>query len=64
MRGKNTIHLNQATIIDAVQMYLNSRFKEGHAPVVECVDYDKSNGYNGDTFIVKTTEAGEEKKDD
>ena len=35
--GNNELQLNQSCMIEAVQMYLNSKFKEGAAPIVTVV---------------------------
>ena len=37
MKGSNTLELNEATMIEAVQFWLNSQFVEGKAPVVKSV---------------------------
>lgn len=37
MLGNNTIILNQATMIVALQFYFESIYKEGFAPQVSCV---------------------------
>lgn len=55
MKGENKIQMNQATMVEAVQMYLNSQFAEGKAPTVVSVDANKS-AYSGDTFDVVATE--------
>lgn len=48
--GNNEIHLNEATVIVAMQEYLNSIHMTGMAPRVRSVTYNA--GVN--SFIVKT----------
>lgn len=38
MKGTNKINLNKATVIAAVQMYLDSQFAPGKSPVVENIE--------------------------
>lgn len=58
MTGNNTLELNQACIVEAVQMWLDSRFKEGLSPQVESVASTNSGvGYSATTvFTVKLGE--------
>ena len=58
MKGRNTLHLNEATIIEAVQEYLNQRLKEP-TQKVESVKFSGSGPYQN-VFLVTL----EEKKDD
>ena len=37
MKGSNTLEFNEATIIEAIQYWLNSQFVEGKAPTVKSV---------------------------
>ena len=55
MIGSNEIHLNQQTMIEAVQMYLDSQFAAGKAPKVQAVEKSGNSSY-GDSYIVKTQE--------
>jgi len=57
MTGNNTLELNQATIVEAVQMYLDSRFKEGCSPKVMKVATKSTNTYNQDTVFVFDVES-------
>lgn len=52
--GNNKLQLNPATMIEAVQMYLNSKFKEGEAPKVTCVT-EKGSAGGGRHFEIDTT---------
>lgn len=56
MRGNNRLLLNTATVIEAVQMYFDHKFKE-KAPVVTNVDIVSYKG--SDYFEVLTTDAKE-----
>ena len=40
MTGENSFCLNQETVVEAVQLYLASRFKEGRVPKVTSVSSD------------------------
>ncbi len=58
MKGNNELVLNQATMIEAVQMYLNSQMKDGLAPTVQSVKTGKSGSYGTeDSFSISVTEA-------
>ena len=37
MKGNNELNLNEATIIEAIQFWLNAQFAEGKAPTVKSV---------------------------
>lgn len=37
MKGNNTLELNEATMIEAVQYWLECQFAEGKAPIVKSV---------------------------
>ena len=37
MKGNNTLELNEATMIDAIQYWLDAQFVQGKAPVVKSV---------------------------
>lgn len=56
MKGKNCLQLNQATMCEAIQYWLDSKFS-GRAPRVESVTF--KDGYEGDWFIVETLAEGE-----
>lgn len=52
MRGNNTLHLNEATIIEAVQEYLDKRY----TPTPKVTGIDLSSDYTGKTFKVAVVE--------
>lgn len=54
MIGNNELHLNQATLIQAMQEWLDKRLL-GYAPKVTAVK-SESKGYSVETFIVSTTD--------
>ena len=60
MQGKNEIHMSQATMQEAVQLWLNDQFKE--PPTVASVKKDTDTyGAGSDRFIVVvngTTDGG------
>jgi hypothetical protein len=53
MKGSNSLHLNEATMIEAVQEYLDKRMST-HAPVVDGVKHCGST-YNAE-FLVSVSE--------
>ena len=55
MKGSNELQINQATMIEAVQMYLDSQMREGLSPVVIGVK-SKPAGYGADLFTVTLDE--------
>ncbi len=57
--GNNKLQLNQACMKEAVQMYLNSKFKEGEAPKVGHVE--EKSGCSPKYFEISTVV--EEKKE-
>jgi hypothetical protein len=46
MLGNNTLELNEATMVAAVQMYLEYLFKENKAPTVKSVKQTSGNSYS------------------
>ena len=57
-KGNNIMNLNQACLIEAVQMYLDSKFKEGMSPQVLSVKACGSGQYDReDTFEIKLTDS-------
>lgn len=52
MRGNNTLHLNEATIIEAVQEYLAKRY----TPTPKVTSVDQASDYTGKTFRVAVVE--------
>ena len=58
-KGKTKIDLSKATMIAAVQMYLDATFKESH--VVTDVK-SVSTGYGSDTFTVEIDDGAEAAK--
>lgn len=64
MKGRNELHFCPATMIEAVQEYLEGQFAGGKAPIVQSVHYAASNG--SQTFVVtvvdKVRPSGEEAK--
>lgn len=55
MQGNNTMELNEATMIAALQFWLDSQFRENLAPKVTAVSFS-GNGYTSKTFKVETTD--------
>lgn len=51
MKGNNELHLNQATMIEAVQHYLE-KIMIAPVPVVKQVKQEQKNGY-ADIFIIE-----------
>lgn len=45
MKGSNVLTVNEATLIAAMQMYLDSQFKEGTSPEVLNVQKATGGGY-------------------
>ena len=45
MKGNNVLELNEATLVIALQFWLESQFRDGLAPQVVAVNYD--NRYPG-----------------
>lgn len=60
LKGKTTIEMNLATVIAAVQLYLDQTFKEPH--VVTNVKANSSGGYGGSTFTVEIDDGAEAAK--
>ena len=54
MTGNNTLNLNAACITEAVQMWLDSKFKEGEGPTVMSVDKDTTGRYESAGMFVVT----------
>lgn len=52
MKGNNKITLNQATMVEAMQLWVDSNFQEGKAPTVDCVEYDHDGGMSGAKVFV------------
>jgi hypothetical protein len=59
LKGKTTLKLNKATVIAALQMYLDATFKESH--IVMDVANDP-NSYDGPAFTVTLDDGAEEAK--
>lgn len=57
MKGYNELHLNEETVIEAIQFWLNSKMVV--APTVTGI---KSSGYDGATFVVKVSSPENEKE--
>lgn len=55
MKGTSTLHVTEATIIAAVQMYLDDQFAAGKSPVVTGVKPRNGVG-NGDGYVVAVEE--------
>lgn len=53
MIGNNTLELNQATMIEALQLWLNSKWKGEHTPKV--VSVRVCTGYDKGTFNIELT---------
>jgi len=54
MTGNNTLILNTACLIEAVQMWLDSKFKEGESPKVMTVDKDRTGTYGREESFTVT----------
>ena len=54
MKGNNTLVLNQSTMIEALQLWLNSEMREGKAQKVDAVKMSTTGNY--DTFEVVVTD--------
>ena len=59
MKGSNSLHLNEATMIEAVQFWLGAQMAAGKSPVVNGVSHTRDGGCN--LFIVHLTELAENK---
>lgn len=55
-KGNNRIVLNEATMIEAVQFWLNDQHKKGRAPKVDGVRPNMNSASSGTEFIVSTVE--------
>lgn len=55
MKGNNTLVLNEATMIEAIQEYLDKRMPQ-HAPNVQAVTSAKGASYGLNTFEIEVTE--------
>lgn len=55
MNGNNEIHLNQATMMEAAQMYFDSTFREGKSPKVGSIKMERAS----EIFVVKVSSPGE-----
>lgn len=55
MKSSNRLLLNRTTMIEAVQVYLDTLFRDGKSPKVQCVDFDGST-INGIDFFKITVE--------
>ena len=56
MKGKNEMNLNQATLIDAMQHYLEKIMKEPVPKVTKVI----AKGYDSSTEVTITTEGAED----
>ena len=59
MRGSNTQEINEATMIEALQLYFNSIYKAKKAPTVKSVTQINNNINN--IFQINTVEKDETK---
>ena len=57
MKGNNTLNLNEATMIEAVQLYLDSKMIPGQSPTVSSVTMSRDGGSNIFTVRVAEREA-------
>lgn len=55
MIGNNSLHLNEATLIEAMQEYLLKRMGATHVPKVTAVRLDGVSSSCAQTFIVSVT---------
>ena len=53
MRGRNELHLNVATLIEALQHYFDGEFSDGLSPTVKGITYS---GGSAPVFIVHVEE--------
>jgi len=58
MKGSNKLELNEATMIEAIQFWLDSQFISGKSPKVIAIKADSTTGYTR-TFLVETDERPE-----
>jgi len=57
MKGNNMLKVNEATVIAALQMYFDSKFKDGEAPQVVSVKKGSGGVYSdADVFDVQLSE--------
>lgn len=56
MKGSNEMILNQATMIEAVQMWLDSQMMPGKSPQVSTVKANGTSSYEGTQFAVSLTD--------
>lgn len=56
MKGTNLLNLNEATMIEAVQFWLNAQMKDGKAPIVTSVSFSREHG-SSTRFDVRVEEA-------
>ncbi len=62
-KGNNVLKLNEATVIAALEEYINARIISGSDEVkVTSVTLDSSTGYNGRRFSVTTSAQAETAK--
>lgn len=61
MKGKNDLYLNQATMQEAVQLWLAAEFK--NPPKVVLVKKDTNRNSHNDSFIVSVDENSSENKE-
>ena len=57
MTGNNHLSLNQATMVEVVQQWIDREFVKDHAPQVAAVNHDHQTG----TFTVKLVDREQEK---
>lgn len=55
MKGNNELTLNELTMIEAVQMWIDAQMREGKAPTVTGIKFKED--YNAKTFIVALSDA-------
>jgi len=56
MRGKNTIQMNTATLIECVQCYLYTQFQKGKCPTVTGVRGGSGGGVGDRGFIIEVAD--------
>ncbi len=57
MKGNNELNLNEATMIEVVQYWLNAQMHAGKAPEVYRVQPDRSGSFNCFIIYVREPEA-------
>jgi hypothetical protein len=54
MKGTNELRLNEATMVEALQYWLNAQMAAGKAPCVSGISVERNVGIN--EFVIRLTE--------